>query len=75
MSQPPYQVVLEAISEVRANQREMSGILNGSDGRLDNIEAGLFRIASQLDEMNTRIRSLQQTTGEIRELLNRWLNR
>jgi len=44
-----------------ANQRDMAATL---------AEHGV-----RLHDTNTRVRSLQETTGEIKELLIRWLDR
>ena len=43
--------------------------------RLDTVETRLTKVESTLDDTNTRVRSLEDTTGEIKELLIRALER
>ncbi len=60
---------LEArVAALGANQREMSETLREHGNRLTGVE-------SKLDDTNTRVRSLEDTTSEIKELLIQALGR
>lgn len=67
-SQADYRAVLAAVNALSANQREMADTLRDHGDRLVSFE-------SKLDDTNSRVRSLEDTTGEIKELLIRALER
>ena len=59
-----------------ARQRAVAGERLGRvETRLDTVETRLTKVESTLDDTNTRVRSLEDTTGEIKELLIRALER
>lgn len=67
-SQADYRAVLSAVNALGANQREMAETLRGHGNRLTSVEL-------KLDDTNTRVRSLEDTTSEIKELLIQALGR
>ena len=67
-SQYDYRAVLASVNALGANQREMNEALRENG-------AQLTRVESSLDDTNTRVRSLEDTTSEIKELLLRALDR
>jgi hypothetical protein len=74
-SQVDYRAVLAAVNALGVSQRDQAERLGRVAGRLDNIDIRLVRVESALDDTNTRVRSLKETTVEIRELLIRALDR
>jgi hypothetical protein len=60
--------VLAAVNALGANQREFAHRVGRVETRLDTVE-------SKLDDTNARVRSLEDTTSEIKELLIRALER
>ena len=67
-SQADYRAVLAAVNALGANQREHAQ-------RLDRVEIRLASVETTLDDTNVRVRSLEDTTSEIKELLIRALER
>ena len=74
-SQADYRAVLSAVNalganqrELALNQREMAATLVDHGKRLDSLE-------TKVDDTNARVRSLEDTTTEIKELLIRALDR
>jgi uncharacterized coiled-coil protein SlyX len=74
-SQADYRAVLAAVNALGPNQRDQAERLGRVETRLDNVELRLTGVESKLDDTNTRVRSLEETTGEIKELLIRALGR
>ena len=70
-----YRAVLAAVNALGANQRDQAERLGRVETRLDTVETRLTKVESTLDDTNTRVRSLEDTTGEIKELLIRALER
>jgi len=70
-SQADYRAVLAAVNALGVNQRDMNETLRDHGRRLETVEVRLTRVESKLDDTNTRVRSLEETTGEIKELLIR----
>jgi uncharacterized coiled-coil protein SlyX len=73
-SQADYRAVLAAVNALGANQRDQADRLGRVEGRLGNVEVRLTAVESKLDDTNTRVRSLEDTTSEIKELLIRALD-
>jgi len=67
-SQADYRAVLAAVNALGSNQRELAHRMGRVETRLDTVE-------SKLDDTNARVRSLEDTTSEIKELLIRALER
>jgi uncharacterized coiled-coil protein SlyX len=67
-SHADYRAVLAAINAVGANQRDMTLEQRDQGKRLAFVE-------SKLDDTNTRVRSLKENVGEIKDLLVRALDR
>jgi uncharacterized coiled-coil protein SlyX len=67
-SHADYPAVLAAVNALRVNQREHSERLTRVESRLDRVEV-------TLDDTNTRVRSLEDSVGEIKQLLVRALER
>jgi uncharacterized coiled-coil protein SlyX len=67
-SHADYRAVLAAINAVGANQRDMTLEQRDQGKRLASVE-------SKLDDTNTRVRSLKENVGEIKDLLVRALDR
>ncbi|CAN5731708.1 hypothetical protein BH10ACT9_BH10ACT9_29520 [soil metagenome] len=67
-SHADYRAVLAAVNALGVNQREHSERLTRVDIRLDRVEV-------TLDDTNTRVRSLEDSVGEIKQLLVRALER
>ncbi len=67
-SQADYRAVLAAVNALGVNQRDQAE-------RLGRVEADLTTVKSTLHDTNTRVRSLEDTTIEIKELLIRALDR
>ena len=74
-SQADYRAVLAAVNALGENQRDQAERLGRVETRLDTVEVGLTRVESTLDDTNTRVRSLEDTSFEIKELLIRALDR
>ena len=81
-SQADYRAVLTAVNALGANQREMAETLRRHDVRLGTVESRLGTVESRLgtveatvDDTNARVRSVEDTSGEIKELLIRALER
>lgn len=74
-AQYDYRAVPAAVNALGANQREQAERLGRVETRLDTVEVRLTRVESTLDDTNTRVRSLEDTTTEIKELLVRALER
>lgn len=70
-----YRAVLAAVNALGANQRDHSERLGLVDVRLDRVETRLDRVETKLDDTNVRVRSLEDSAGEIKELLIRSLER
>ncbi|HNA51461.1 MAG TPA: hypothetical protein PLI79_11555 [Mycobacterium sp.] len=70
-----YRAVLAAVNALGANQRDQAERLGRVETRLDTVETRLTKVESTLDDTNTRVRSLEDTTSEIKELLIRALER
>lgn len=67
---------LEArVAALEAAQYDYRAVLADHGERLGRVEDRLTRVESTLDDTNTRVRSLEDTTGEIKELLIRALDR
>jgi chromosome condensin MukBEF ATPase and DNA-binding subunit MukB len=62
-------------ARVAANQREMAETLRDHTRRLSGVEVRLTSVETKVDDTNSRVRSLEDTTSEIRELLIRALDR
>lgn len=67
-SQYDYRAVLAAVNALGVNQREMAE-------RLGRVETDVTAVKADVKDTNTRVRSLEETTGEIKELLIRALDR
>ena len=74
-SQADYRAVLAAVSALGANQREMAETLRDHTRRLSGVEVQLTSVETKVDDTNARVRSLEDTTIEIKELLIRALDR
>ena len=74
-SQADYRTVLAAVNALGVNQRDTNDTLREHGRRLGNVEARLGSVESKLDDTNTRVRSLEDTTSEVKELLIRALER
>lgn len=74
-TQADYRAVLAAVNALGANQREMADTLRGHATRLVGIEGRLTVLDSKMDDTNARVRSLEETTAEIKDLLIRALDR
>lgn len=67
-SHADYRAVLAAVNALGVNQRETALTLRDHGSRLATLEA-------KMDDTNTRVRSVEETTVEIKELLLRALER
>lgn len=74
-SQADYRAVLSAVNALGANQREMAETLRDQSKRLGGVESRLTSLETKVDDTNARVRSLEDTTGEIKELLIKALER
>lgn len=74
-SQADYRAVLTAVNALGANQREMAETLRRHDVRLGTVESRLGTVEATVDDTNARVRSVEDTSGEIKELLIRALER
>jgi len=74
-SQADYRAVLAAVNALGANQREVAGTLREHGARLGGVETRLVTLETKMDDTNVRVRSLEETTGEIKELLIQALGR
>ncbi len=73
-SQADYRAVLAAVNALGENQREHSQRFDRVEKRLDRVEDRLESIETKLDDTNARVRSLEDTTSDIKELLIRALD-
>jgi chromosome segregation ATPase len=67
--------VHSAVNALGVNQREHAERLGRVENRLDGVEIQLTSLGSKLDDTNARVRSLEDTTGEIKDLLIKALER
>lgn len=67
-SQADYRAVLAAVNALGVNQREQAE-------RLGRVESDVADMKVELTDTNTRVRSLEDTSSEIKELLIRALDR
>ena len=74
-SQADYRAVLSAVNALGANQRDMAETLREHGKRLDGVDARLTSLEAAALDTNARVRSLEDTTGEIKELLIRALDK
>ena len=74
-SQADYRAVLAAVNALGANQRDLAGNQREMATTLREHGTRLSRVESTLDDTNTRVRSLEDTTIEIKGLLIRALDR
>lgn len=74
-SQADYRAVLSAVNALGANQRDHAERLGRVETRLDKVESRLGSVEYKLDDTNARVRSLEDTTSEIKELLIQALDR
>jgi len=74
-SQADYRAVLAAVNALGVNQRDTNDTLREHGRGLGNVEARLGSVESKLDDTNTRVRSLEDTTSEVKELPIRALER
>ncbi len=74
-SQADYRAVLSAVNALGANQREMAETFRDHGKRLGGVEVRLTSLETKMDDTNARVRSLEDTTGEIKELLIKALER
>jgi uncharacterized coiled-coil protein SlyX len=74
-SQADYRAVLAAVNALGANQREHAERLGRVETRLDRVDSRLTSVEYKLDDGNARVRSLEDTAGEIKELLIKALER
>ena len=74
-SQADYRAVLAAVNALGANQRDHAERLGRVEKPLDSVESRLASVESKLDETNVRVRSLEETTSEIKDLLIKALER
>jgi hypothetical protein len=72
-SHADYRAVLAVVKALGVNQRERALQLGGIDGSLSAVDVQLNSIETEVDDTNTRVRSLEDTSGEIKELLIRAL--
>jgi hypothetical protein len=66
-SQADYRAVLAAVNALGVNQREQAE-------RLGRVESDVVDMKVELTDTNTRVRSLEDTSSEIKELLIRALD-
>jgi uncharacterized coiled-coil protein SlyX len=74
-SRADYRAVLSAINAVGANQRDMVDTLRGHDVRLRSVEGKVDTLSAKVDDTNQRVRALEESSVEIKELLVRALDR
>jgi uncharacterized coiled-coil protein SlyX len=74
-SQADYRAVLAAVNALGANQSEMAETLRDHTRRLSGVEVRLTSVETKMDDTNARVRSLEETTSEIKELLIEALDR
>lgn len=68
-SQADYRAVLAAVNALGASQREMAETLRDHGRRLGGVESSLTSLETKVDDTNARVRSLEDATGEIKDLL------
>jgi hypothetical protein len=74
-SQADYRAVLAAVNALGVNQREHSTKLTAVETRLTAVKTRLGTLENKMDDTNARVRSLEDNTSEIKELLIRSLER
>jgi chaperonin cofactor prefoldin len=74
-SQADYRAVLAAASALGASQRELTFNQRETAATLKDHGKRLNSLETKMDDTNARVRSLEDTTSEIRELLIRALDR
>ena len=74
-SQADYRAVLAAVNALGVNQRDLAGNQREMATTLREHGTRFSRVESTLDDTNNRVRSLEDTTIEIKELLIRALDR
>jgi hypothetical protein len=74
-SQADYRAVLAAVNALGSNQREMAETMRDHTKRLSGVDRRLTSVETTMDDTNARVRSLEDTTIEIKELLIRALDR
>lgn len=74
-SQADYRAVRAAVNALGANQRELA--LNQRETAATLVDHGnrLNSLETKMDDTNARVRSLEETTSEIKELLIQALDR
>ena len=74
-AQADYRAVLTAVNGLGANQRELATNQRDMAQRLGRVETRLDTVDAKLDDTNARVRSLEDTTVEIKDLLIRALEK
>lgn len=74
-TQADYRAVLAAVNALGINQREMATTQKEHGRRWDRVESSLTNVEAKLDDTNARVRSVEDATGEVKELLIRALER
>ena len=74
-SQADYRAVLAAVNALGVNQRDLAGNQRDMAATLAGHGVRLNSLELKLDDTKTRVRSLEETTLEIKELLIRALDR
>jgi uncharacterized coiled-coil protein SlyX len=74
-SQADYRAVLAAVNALGANQRELALNQRQTAATLMDHGKRLNSLETKMDDTNARVRSLEETTSEIKELLIQALDR
>ena len=74
-SQADYRAVLAAVNALGANQRELALNQRQTAATLMDHGKRLNSLETKMDDTNARVRSLEETTSEIKELLIEALDR
>jgi hypothetical protein len=74
-SQADYRAVLSAVNALGVNQRDMSETQRDMSETQRDMSETLRQHGARIDDTNTRVRSLEDTSSEIKELLIRALER
>lgn len=74
-SQADYRAVLAAVNALGENQREHSQRFGRVEKRLGRVEDRLTSAHTKMDDTNARVRSVEDATSEIKDLLIRALER